>query len=717
MKTVFIAEKPDIASAIASFMGKGLEKDAHAYIGVTSFGDTIVTWAYGHIMMTAMPGAYGKEYEDFSKYPIFPETWKKLPSPSAKSQFEYIKRVINTADVVVNAGDPDREGQLLIDEILDFVGYKGEVKRILINAKDNDSMKRAFDGITSNSKYRPLYMAGLARERADWLVGMNLSRAYTVNAKKNGRGNVWRIGRVKVPTLALVVNREKEIENFKPITYYMLNGEFRKDGITFGATLVPVENYPTDSEGRIIDKTFVNDVLSAIEGNAVKVVSSEKKEKAESAPLPYSLDTLQVEANRRYGMSPSSVLEKVQSLYEKKLVSYPRSDCNYIPVSQHEDAKRILKVLGECGFPMTKNADCGIVGRCFNDKKVSAHHAIIPTGVAPKDMDQWEKKVYDMIALRYIIQFFPACKYNTISFALECDGYRFDGSGKSIVVPGWRSIYIDDEEEDEGGSMIPSLCVGDMLCGGKFSVSEKNTTPPKRFTEGTLLAAMTNIWRFVSKDNPNRDKLKECKGIGTPATRDTIISELMAAKSDKSHGACIEKHGKELVPTAFGISMIENLHESLTKPDSTAIMEYNLSAIADGRMSLDDFMAQTVDMVKENIRYAESTAEALSAVGSGGYEGIDGKEAEVPNEECPVCHHLSLKRQYSPKTKKHFWVCVDKTCIHPATGKPVFYDEFRKKPLVKVCPQCGMPLNRVYSKKTKSYYWFCQKCNEFKKLV
>lgn len=714
MKTVFIAEKPDIASAIASFMGKRLKKGAHAYTGTTSFGDTVVTWAYGHIMMTAMPGAYGKEYESFAKYPIFPESWKKLPSPKTKEQFDFIKKVLKTADVVVNAGDPDREGQLLIDEILDFVGYRGETRRILINAKDNDSLQRAFDGITANSRFRPLYLAGLARERADWLVGMNLSRAYTVNAKHNGRGNVWRIGRVKVPTLALVVNREKEIQNFMPVNYYMLGGEFCKDGTDFNATLVIAENYPTDSEGRIVDRSLVADILSIIEGKPARVILSDKKEKSESAPLPYSLDTLQVEANRRYGMSPSSVLEKVQSLYEKKLVSYPRSDCNYIPVSQHCDGNRILDMLSKCGFAIARNADSGIMSRCFNDKKVSAHHAIIPTGVAPNDMESWEKKVYDMIALRYIIQFFPVCRYNTINFVLDSEGYQFEGSGKSIVVPGWRSVYIADEEEEEGSKMIPSLSIGDIIEGGRFTISEKSTTPPKRFTEGTLLAAMTNIWRFVSKDNPNRDRLKECKGIGTPATRDTIISELMAAKADKSHGACIEKHGKELVPTDFGMSMIENLHESLTKPDSTAIMEYNLSAIAEGRMTLEEFMNQTVSMVEENIRYAESTAESLSAVASASDEG---KDDGVPNEECPICHSLSLKRQYSPKTRKHFWVCEDKGCVHPEMGKQVFYDELRKKPLVKKCPQCGLPLSRVYSKKTKSFYWFCQGCNEFKKLV
>lgn len=206
---VYIAEKPDIATAMAAYLWSDYSsyKHKHCY----QKGNVIVTWAYGHIMMTAMPEAYGKEYADFSTYPVIPSAWKKRPSPSTKEQFEYIRSVLGKADVVVNGGDPDREGQLLIDEILEYVGYKGEVRRILINAKDTDSLKRAFDHIEPNEKYKPLYHAGLARERADWLVGINLSRAYTVSARKHGSAGVWRVGRVKIPTLALVVEREKRV--------------------------------------------------------------------------------------------------------------------------------------------------------------------------------------------------------------------------------------------------------------------------------------------------------------------------------------------------------------------------------------------------------------------------------------------------------------------------------------------------------------------------
>jgi DNA topoisomerase-3 len=729
--TVYIAEKPDIASSMASFLWSDYAacRNKHCY----QKGDVIVTWAYGHILMTAMPEAYGKEYADFSKYPIFPTSWKKFPSPSVKEQFEYIKNVLKKADVVVNGGDPDREGQLLIDEILEYVGYQGEVRRILINAKDPDSMKRAFDGIVPNEKFRPLYHAGLARERADWLVGINLSRAYTMSARAGGTRNVWRVGRVKIPTLALVVNREKEILDFHSIEYYELEGKFSKGGIPFSATLKPAEDAPTDSEGRIIKRKYLEEVQHEVKNKPAKVILSERKSQMENAPLPYSLDTLQVEANKRYGMSPSSVLAKVQSLYEKKFVSYPRSDCNYIPTSQHVDGRRILQSLADYGLGAAAEADAGLKGRCFNDGKVSAHHAIIPTGIVPKGLDEWERKVYDMIAVRYIVQFYPPCKFDTVKYEIESQGHVFAGNGKAVVSPGWRSVVKSDDKDDEVKE-VPNLIVGDVFSIPIYIIETKKTKPPKRFTEGTLLAAMTNIWRFVSPDNPNREKLKECKGIGTPATRDSIISDLLATSSGKSHSfPCIQKKGKELVPTDFGTAMIESIHESLTKPDLTAIMEYNLSAIADGKMGLDDFMRQTEKMVRDNIRFAE---ESVPQMASGSMQN-DGQEVPPrdcseqrepsclhgwPSREeqrpcqCPVCHRETLVRKYSPKTKKHFWVCQEESCVHPATGKPVFYEDYRKKPVINLCPQCGLPLNNVYSKKKKQLYWFCPKCNEFKTI-
>ena len=720
MKTLYIAEKPDIAASMAAYLWpndyKSL-KDKHCY----KKGDIIVTWAYGHILMQCMPEAYGEQFKDFKVYPVIPNEWKKKPSPSCMEQFLAIQKMLKTTDIVVNGGDPDREGQLLVDEVLEFVGYKGKVTRILINAKDDASMKRAFESIKANEDFKNLYHAGLARERADWLVGMNLSRAYSVSAKKNGIGGVCRIGRVKMATLSLVVQRERELENFRPLDYFVLVAKCSKDGVTFNAVYVPKDDAPIDSDGRILNSTYLARVLHEIEGKQCKVTAVENKTGTESAPLPYSLDTLQVEANRRYGMSPKSVLDIVQSLYEKKFVSYPRSDCNYIPSSQHADAGRILNALGNYGIAVATNADKSLVSKAYNDKKVSAHHAIIPTGVIPKDLNEWERKIYDMIALRYIVQFYPPCKFDTVKYKVESEGYVFTGSGKKVTHPGWRiaiskcdeSVPDADSASNAESSYLPNLVSGEILMPPQYETESKQTTPPKRFTEGTLLAAMTNIWRFVSPDNPNRELLKECKGIGTPATRDTIISELMSDKSGKSAILpCIRKVGKELQPTAFGRCLIDNIDETLTKPDFTATMELHLSMIADGRMSFSSFMKDMEKLVMDNIEYADhhkfSTSDGLKEE-SGTANGGD----NVPQMECPVCHKTTLERKYSPKTKSHFWVCCDKDCVHPVTGKTLFFTEERKKPLVKLCPTCKTVATRIFSKKTNKYYWFCPKCDGF----
>ena len=717
MKTVYIAEKPDIATAIASYLWNDFAsfRGKHSYTKKDGSDEIIVTWAFGHILETAKPEAYGEEFAKFSNYPVIPQTWKKCISPSAKEQFNYIKGVLKNADEVIHGGDPDREGQLLVDEILEYVQYRGTVRRILINAKDNNSMKRAFETIVPNDNFRCLYEAGLARERADWLVGMNLSRAYTINARKHGSDNVWRIGRVKMPTLSLVVSREKELRNFHPLDYFVLVSKHSKDGVPFSATLEPDESMPTDSEGRILDLACVRNIYNIVSGKDSKVVRVERKTGSENAPLPYSLDTLQVEANRKYGMSPKMVLDTVQSLYEKKYVSYSRSDCNYIPSSQHTDAGRILKALDQYGMQPVQGADTSIMSKAYNDKKVSAHHAIIPTGVIPNALNEWEKKIYTMIALRYIVQFYPPCKFDTVKYSIECEGYMFSGSGKLVTTLGWKSVSKGEDADESQDSLpsLPPISQGDILKNATYEIESKQTQPPKRYTEGTLLAAMTNIWRYLSQDNPNREKLKECKGLGTPATRDTIISELMATKSGKSTLVpCIAKKGKELVPTEFGIAMIDSIHESLTKPDFTAVMEYNLSAIAEGKVSLDKFMSETTEMVLSNIKYAEDTAGNIPMVSS----GTRTQQQDCPNQECPVCRQMTLARKYSQKNKKHFWICEDKSCVHPTTKKPIFYDEQRKKPIVKVCPQCHEPLNHVYSSKTKQYYWFCPKCNEFKKM-
>lgn len=291
----------------------------------------------------------------------------------------------------------------------------------------------------------------------------------------------------------------------------------------------------------------------------------------------------------------------------------------------------------------------------------------------------------------------------------------FSGSGKVITSPGWKAVTKGEKDDDldttDEHMSLPNISVGDILMPPTYEIETKQTQPPKRFTEGTLLAAMTNIWRFVSPDNPNRERLKECKGIGTPATRDTIISELMEDKSGKgSILPCMSKKNGALQPTAFGECLIDNVDETLIKPDFTAMMEYQLNEIAEGRLSLRSFEQQIVELVYKNIDFAEHKQfRNVDAVKS---EGTGDREV-VPPQECPVCHQMTLERKYSPKNKAHFWVCSNKECVHPVTKKTIFFADEHKKPLMKQCPTCGTVASRLYSKKTDKYYWHCPKCDEF----
>ena len=723
METLYIAEKPDIANAIAGYLwpSGGYKKGTGFY----RKDDTVVSWAVGHLLELATPEVYDRRYASWKNYRIFPKIWKHEVIARSGAQFKVLAGLLKTADVVIHAGDPDREGQLLIEEILHYCGYQGKVQRLLINAKDDVSIKRAFASVEDNAKYENLYAAGLARQQADWLVGINLTRCYSTCASKFSPGAVWNIGRVKVPTLALVVNREKEIRNFKVRKYYELKAAFTKEGIHFTALWQPDgKRIALDEEGRLLEKRIAEAVREKVlpaDGIVQKVT---RKKGTEAPPLPYSLDTLQVEANARFGISPRLALSTVQSLYEKKYVSYPRSDCNYIPWAQHKDAYRILQKLVSRSVRGAEQADPALRSRAWNDKKVTAHHAIIPTGEIPQQLSATEEKIYNMIAERYVMQFYLPCEFETISFEILLTDELFKGSGKVILKPGFKAVFGRQEKATSAGDgksagadesneaenlTLPELAKGENL--GKpdaVDLLEKETKPPKRFTEGTLLAAMANIYRFMDPKNPNREKLKEVKGIGTPATRDTIISELQGIRNNKkTQMPFMEKEKKELVPTELGFQLIDNVDITLTKPDTTAEMEYALTEIAQGEGSVEKFTQEIYDTINRNIAYAETHQFP-------GYVMV----------KCPLCKTGNLVKHFSLKTKKAFFVCDNKDCVSPVTGKPVYYNVDKNgQPVMKqaeaapakpcTCPVCGKEtLNRHYSGKTKQYFYVCddKKC-------
>lgn len=693
MKTLYIAEKRSLADVVAGHLWpNGNYKKQNNYY---EDDKNMVTWVAGHVLSLAEPEAYGEKYKFWDNYPIYPKQWILWESsdPGKKKLIKNIKELLPKADVVVNVGDPDREGQLLIDELLFYFNYKGTVKRLLLHGLDKTNVDRDFKHIVDNKTMFRLYLAGLCRDQSDWLVGMNLTRAYSVACRPYGYTSALRIGRVMIPTMGLVVKREREILNFKSKDFYELNGIFSKDGIQFKAKFVPNETIPTDEENRILNKDGLDTLCFALKNETAQIIDAQKKEENKKPPLPHSLDTLQVAANAKYRYTPKQVLEAVESMYLKKVVTYPRSDCNYIPEAQFSDAPEILSQLVKSGFAPAIKANRSLKSACWNDKKVTAHTAIIPTTASAKGLTEEEKNIYDMIALNYCLQFYPPCKTEKITFTIQVNNAIFKGTGSKVLVPGYTSVYKEDKKaEDDDNTALPSLSKGDTVKAEDFKIASKKTTPPKRFTEGTLLKAMSTVWKYIDPKNPNREKLKEVKGIGTPATRDQIISKLLETKI-KGHPVepYLKKSKNYLVPTDFGYFVYDNIDSTLTAPDTTAVMEYALTAIEEGKMKPDEYIESVKQMIESNLKYAENHKFPLSS----------------NLEQCPVCKNSYLVR-IRTKDKSYLYVCANPNCKHPKTEKKIYYIDNKNKPVIALCPKCGLPA--IHHEGKFGEYWTCDGC-------
>ena len=644
MSRLFIAEKPSMGRAIAQGL-EALGEKSRSADGCIRVGSDTVTWLFGHILEQYSPDEYDEKYKRWhiEDLPIVPSIWKLKIKPDAKKQYKIVSALAKEADEIVHAGDPDREGQLLVDELLAHIGVlkTKPVKRILLNALDVKSVQEALRHIRPNDEFVGLRNSALARSRADWLIGMNLSRIYTILARSAGYDSVVNVGRVKTPTMGLVVRREIEIRTFKSVTFFTPQVEFRHANGSFRAKWKAQEQDGVDEEGRILKKDLAEEILTASSVPPAKIESVEQKKGTSPQRLPYSLSALQIDAGKIFGYSPQEVLDTQQALYEKKLTSYPRSDCDYLPENQLGDAAAILKNLAAADSSLERfieKADLSIKSRAWNDKKISAHHAIIPTTVETKlsDLSEKEKNLYMLIAKSYIAQFYPAQEFLSTKVELSAGGEMFTASGKVILQQGWKSLYQndakkDDVENEEEQQSLPDMQQGDSVefAGGK--IVEGVTKPPARFTPATLLKAMKEIHKYVH-DKELAASLKECSGIGTEATRAGMIDEL-------EKRGFIKKAGKNFVPSEIASSMCRILPESLIYPDLTARWEDALDKIGKKEMSLADFGAQQKRFLDELLAGA--------------------KEAKIPPPRnlplCPACKK-PLRRRKSKKGT-WFWSC------------------------------------------------------------
>ena len=587
---VCIAEKPSVARDIARILGATASRD-----GYMEGNGYQVTWTFGHLCELKEPNDYEQNwrYWTLAALPMIPRRFglKLIPDRGIEKQFQTISQLYANADEIINCGDAGQEGELIQRWVMQMAKVKCPVKRLWISSMTDEAIKEGFANLKEEKQYNRLYLAGLSRAIGDWLLGMNCTRLYTLMYGQNHQ--VLSIGRVQTPTLALIVNRQKEIDNFKPEPYWVLSTIYRDT--LFTATS---GKFTSEEEGK---KAF-----ALIDGKPFVITSVQKKQGKEPPKQLYDLTSLQVDLNRKYGFSAEMSLNLIQGLYEKKLTTYPRVDTQYLSddiypkcpsilngVSQYMEAGRkpyldIIKTLAGFSKKLPKSK------RVFDTSKVTDHHAIIPTGQVPNGLTDVEKKVYDLIARRFIAVFYPDCKFATTSVTGKVDKIEFKTSGKEILDPGWRAVYTKEEQRQDDGKnsaddkLLPTFVKGESG-PHKPTLTKKMTVPPKHYTEASLLRAMETAGKLVD-DEELSAAMKE-NGIGRPSSRAGIIETLF-----KRH--YIRRERKNLVATPTGIQLIDTIHEKLlTSVELTGIWEKKLREIEQNKYDAATFINELKEQV------------------------------------------------------------------------------------------------------------------------
>ena len=700
---LFIAEKPELAKAIVEGLGGGHRKD-----GYYDCGTDYVTWCFGHMLQLFDPEEYDERYAKWNMddLPIYHIPWKKKPSKDKKAQLSIIMSLLKQADSVVHAGDPDDEGQLLIDEVIAYANCSLPIQRLLINDNNTKIVRKALDNLRSNKEFFGLSSAAEARSVGDQLYGYNLTRAYTLSARQAGYQGVLSVGRVQTPILGLVVRRDRAYATHTKSFYYNVIGKFHIDNLDFPARYQIVDGDPIDEKGRLNDQRYAQYIADRVKNQEAYIVSAETIQKEQAAPLLYNLLKLQTDASRKYGLKPDKVKAITQTLREKyRLITYNRSDCEYLSDEQHCDAPSVLSAIAKTAPNLSQvisKADSTIKSRAFNSSKVSAHHAIIPTetSIELSTLTEDEQKIYLLIARIYVAQFWPKHLYNQTTIVVNVNQHHFIARSNITTQSGWKILYANEVEDDkvEGDENDITLDIRELTAQQagnckEASAEKMETKPQPLYTMATLLTDLTRVAKYVRDDRlkqllieKDKGKAGEHGGIGTPATRDSIINTLF------ERGYLMEK-GKNIVSTQTGQDFYDVLPDQAKYPDMTALWHEQQQSIRANKYDVDSF-------IQELITYITGQVEAVKQAGIG-------MKAQGEHT-CPKCQKPLRRIKGS---KGFFWGCVGygegcKFSCDDKRGKPAP----RELPTISetnTCAVCGKGLIRFPSRKNGAFWWGC----------
>lgn len=532
---VLLCEKPSQGKDIARIVG-ATQRGNGCYTGP----NLSVTWGIGHLIETAPPEAYGEQYKRWAlePLPIIPQRWQVEVKPKTAAQFKVVKQLLAQATELVIATDADREGEMIARELIDYCGYRGPIQRLWLSALNDASIRKALGALKPSAETLPLYHSALARSRADWLIGMNLSRLFTVLGRQAGYDGVLSVGRVQTPTLKLVVDRDREIARFVSVPFWAIEVALSAGGPSFIASWQPPQGC-TDDAGRCLQQPVAQQAAERMRAaGTAQVVNVETERVREGPPLPFDLGTLQEVCSRQLGLDVQETLDIAQALYEThKATTYPRSDSGYLPESMFAEVPVVLDSLVKTDpglLPLVAQLDRSQRSRAWNDAKITAHHGVIPT-LEPTNlsaMSEKERAVYTLIRAHYMAQFLPHHEFDRTSARLTCGGQALEAIGKEVVVPGWRQVLATQESNDEDAStesrsqLLPPLREGLACQVGNVDLKALKTLPPKPYTQGELVKAMKGVAKLVA-DPRLKQKLKDTTGIGTEATRASIINGLL----------------------------------------------------------------------------------------------------------------------------------------------------------------------------------------------